>query len=434
MHGRAQTLSSLILGSFSLASLLLLAFPDACRAQSAAEAPSSALLDTTIAAGESDAQPPVKRGLNKYNEFDLGFTSFRIGYGFLVDFMTFVQDDAAKQQAEAKPDIGLRDFRLMFKGKFKTERPFSWTMGIMYDGGTKDWHFRQTGFMVDVPEISSSFFVGRTKEGYSQYKYMVGYDIWTLERSPFLDAFIPIMADGIKWIVHSPRHRMLANVGWFNDKLSEDEKFATYNNQFVGRLVFMPVVSEKGPLAHVAVMGRDVEPDGGKFQARSRPEAYLAPYFLDTGKFDSDHARTLGLEAYFRDGPWLAGGEYGWQWMDASTVGDPMFHGGNVSVAWLVTGETRGYNMVSGYFKAVSPKRTVFEGGPGALELALNLSYADFDAGSLRGGKYWRITPLMKWHLMDYLRVELGYGYGVLDRFDAKGHTHYFQGRFITGL
>jgi phosphate-selective porin OprO/OprP len=413
---------------------MALGTPASSRAQAADTLASPALLDTTIAAGESDAQEPVKRGLAKYNEFDLGFTTFRIGYGFLVDFAAYVQDDASKQQVDEEADVGLRDFRFMFKGKFKTERPFSWTMGIMYDGATKDWFFRQTGIMFAVPEISSNFFIGRTKEGYSQYKYMAGYDIWSIERSPFLDAFIPILGDGIKWTIASPRHRVLMNLGWFNDALSENEKFATYDNQFVARVAYLPVVTEKGRLIHVAVMGRDAEPDEGKFQARSRPESYLSPYYVDTGKFDSDHARTLGFEAYYRDGPWLVGGEYGWQWMDAPVAGDPMFHGGNLSVAWLVTGETRGYNMISGYFKAVSPTKTVFEGGPGALEVVLNYSYIDLDDGNLQGGKYWRITPLVKWHLMDYLRVELGYGYGVLDRFDLEGKTHFFQARLLTAL
>jgi phosphate-selective porin OprO and OprP len=412
--------------------------PAPSRAQASAPADSaeaaSALLDTTIAAGESDAQEPVKRGLNKYNEWDFGFTTFRIGYGFLVDFSTYVQDDASKQQVHTEPDVGLRDFRLLLKGKFKTERPLSWTMGIMYDGATKDWHARQTGLMIGVPEISSSFFIGRTKEGYSQYKVMVGYDIWTMERSPFLDAFVPILGDGIKWTIDAPRHRFLINLGYYNDALSETEKFATYDQQFVYRLVYLPVVSEKGPLAHVGVMGREAKPDEGKFQAKSKPEDFLAPNFVDTGKFDSDHARTLGFEAFYRDGPWLVGGEYGWQWMDAPADGDPMFHGGNVSVAWLVTGETRGYNMAGGFFKAVSPKRTVFEGGPGALELTLNYSYIDLNDGNLRGGRFWRISPIVKYHLMEYLRVELGYGYGVLDRFDREGKTHFFQGRLLTGL
>jgi phosphate-selective porin OprO/OprP len=52
----------------------------------------------------------------------------------------------------------------------------------------------------------------------------------------------------------------------------------------------------------------------------------------------------------------------------------------------------------------------------------------------LQGGKFWRITPALKWHLMDYMRVELGYGYGVLERFDRRGVTHFFQGRLLTAL
>src|SRR5580765_7916453 len=93
-------------------------------AVSRAQAP--ALLDTTIAAGEADAQAPVQRGLAKYNHWDLGFTTFRVGYGFLVDFATYYQDHDAKQQVVPRADIGLRDFRFLLKGKFKTQRPFSW--------------------------------------------------------------------------------------------------------------------------------------------------------------------------------------------------------------------------------------------------------------------------------------------------------------------
>ena len=35
---------------------------------------------------------------------------------------------------------------------------------------------------------------------------------------------------------------------------------------------------------------------------------------------------------------------------------------------------------------------------------------------------------------MDYLRIDLAYGYGKLDRFDVEGTTHFFQGRFLTAL
>ena len=426
--------SQALLG-LSLTLLLLAASPGSSTGQ---EAPSNpAALDTTAVAGEADAQPPATkaRGLAKYNQFNLGFTTLRIGYGFLIDLATYSQDAEAKQQVKAESDVDLRDFRLLFKGKFKTERPLSWTAGIMWDKGTEEWNFRQTGLMVGVPEISSEFFIGRTKEGYSQYKVMTGYDLWTVERSPFLDAFVPILGDGIKWMGSVDHHRVIWNAGYYFDALSEEQKFATFDHQFVGRLVYLPIFSEgSGDLLHVGIMGRSGKPDENVFQAKSKPESYLAPNFVDTGKFPTDNGKTYGVEAWYRKKSVLVGGEWGWQTFDAPTVGDPKFHGGNINVDWFITGETRGYNAASGYFKAVSPTRTVFEGGPGAVEASLNYSYIDLDGGTLQGGKFWRLGPALKWHLMDYLRIELAYGYGKLDRFGLEGVTQFFQARFLTAL
>jgi hypothetical protein len=72
-----------------LAVLLLLTVSDASRGQDTTVTKPAAL-DTTVVAGEADAQQPVARGLAKYNTFDFGFTTFRIGYGFLVDFASLL--------------------------------------------------------------------------------------------------------------------------------------------------------------------------------------------------------------------------------------------------------------------------------------------------------------------------------------------------------
>ena len=76
----------------------------------------------------------------------------------------------------------------------------------MKDFVANDWTFRQTGIMVDVPEISGQIFVGRQKEGFSLNKIMVGYGGWTMERTEISDAAIPILADGVKWIGYSRRN------------------------------------------------------------------------------------------------------------------------------------------------------------------------------------------------------------------------------------
>ena len=404
----------------------------AARGQSRSEA-APATVDTTVEAGEADAEVPRRR-LVKWNEYDGPVTTLRLGFGFLVDAATYSQDQESKDQVTVEPDVGVRDFRLLLNGRFKTKRSITWTLGYMYDGVDDVWRFRQTGFLIGVPELSGRIFIGRVKEGYSMVKVMNGYHPWGMERTPILD-FVPILADGVKWMGYFPGPRLHMSLGWFADALSEEEKFATYNNQFAARVAWTPVLSDaEGKVLHVGLSGRSGEADGDALRIRSRPELNLAPYFVDTGSIPADGARATGIEALYRVGPWLYGTEYHWQTVDASNGGSPTFHGGNVVVTWLITGETRGYNSPGGYFNAVSPAKTVFEGGPGAWEAVLNLSYLDLDAGSIRGGKFWRVTPMVNWHLSDNVRLEAAYGYGVLDRFDLDGATQFFQFRLQTFL
>jgi phosphate-selective porin OprO/OprP len=418
---------------------LIFLMPQASRGQSEGEASEqmvSAAIDTTLQAGDADAVEP-RRKLVKWNEYDGPVSTFRFGFGFLLDYSTYNQDEESAQQIKmSPPDVGVRDFRLLFKGRFKTERPISWTLGYMWDGADEQWRFRQTGFQIGVPELSGRFFLGRTKEGYSNIKVMVGYHGWTIERSPALDAFVPILADGIKYMGYYERPRIFLQLGGYADWLAEEEKFATADEQFVWRLGGHPILSKDGGrLLHVAVMGREWKPDDGKVQVRSRPGAYLAPYFVDTGKFSSDHARTTGVEAFYRVGPWLMGSEYNWQTVDdADQGGSALFHAGDAVVAWNITGETRPYNVPGAFFEAVSPNRTVFENGPGGWEAVLHMSYTDFDSGRFHGGKLWRLTPMVNWHMSDNLRTEFVYGYSVLDRFELEGGTHFFQMRLQITL
>ena len=113
---------------------------------------------------------------------------------------------------------------------------------------------------------------------------------------------------------------------------------------------------------------------------------------------------------------------------------DPFFHGGEILAAYILTGETRPYNTRGAFFGAVSPDRPVFSGGPGAWEVVTRFSYVDVDSGPIEGGKFWRLTPMLNWHLSDNVRLELVYGHGWLDRFDRVGGTHFFQTRIQLTL
>jgi len=251
-----------------------------------------------------------------------------------------------------------------------------------------------------------------------------------MERSTMSDATIPILADGFKWLGYTPKHGFLWNFGYYNDWLSQGQSFSTYHNQTVLRAVWLPIHSdETRTVFHIGVNLRNGSPKQGQLQFRSRPESFTAPYFVDTGKFAATNTKMAGYETYYRKGPLLLGSEYWWVNVSSPSTHNPSIHGGDFVATWCVTGEARAYNTVQGAFSEVIPKRPVFSGGPGAVELVARFSDIDLDSGTLQGGKFWRFTPMVNWYLTDYLRLVGTYGIGRLDRFNLKGNTQFFQTR-----
>jgi phosphate-selective porin OprO and OprP len=396
-----------------------------------AASPSASLVDTIDAGEMDDDIDNAPRRMARWNEYQGPHFTARAGMGFLFDAASFAQDDASKEQIMMLPAQRLRDFRFVLGGSFPSlSRRVTWNVGIMYDGVTHSWLMRQTGVMIAVPKLWGNIFIGRGKEGFSLNKVMIGYDGWTMERFTMSDATIPILADGFKWLGYAPKHSFLWNFGYFNDWLSQGQSFSTYHNSTVLRAVWLPIHSdEKRTVFHLGVNLRNGSPKQGQLQFRSRPEAFTAPYFVDTGKFAATNTKMAGYETYYRKGPLLLGSEYWWVHVNSPSTHNPTIHGGDFVATWCITGEARAYNTVQGAFREVIPKKPVFSGGPGAVELVARFSDIDLVNGTLQGGKFWRFTPMVNWYLTSYLRLVGTYGIGRLDRFDLKGNTQFFQTR-----
>ena len=384
-------------------------------------------LENTIQA----AEPLPKRDFVRWNEYQGPHFTIRAGAGFLYDFAAFAQDAVSKEQIKMLPGEKLRDFRFIMGGRFPSlPLPTTWCAGVMYDGATHSWFVRQTGIMFGVPKIFSYFFIGRQKEGFSLNKVMVGYDGWTMERFTMSDATIPLLADGFKWIGYSKKHGFLWNAGYYNDVVSKGQSFSSYSSQEAVRVAWLPIHSEEnGTLIHIGGNFRYGKPVDAQLQLKSRPEAFIAPFFLDTGKFAATSSNSEGYEVYFRRRSLLFGSEYYFQHVNSPSTGNPTFNGGDVVATWLITGETRPYNTVGGYFKDIAPTRTVFSGGPGAWEAVFRYSYTDLNSKGVTGGSFGRFTPMVNWYLSENVRLEMAYGIGHLDRFNLKGNTQFFQSR-----
>jgi len=365
-----------------------------------------------------------------WNEYNFGFTTFLWGAAILEDYSSYNQDSLSAAHFDLERQGKIRDSRFMFFGRLHTKRPIQWQSGIMFDWPTWKWKIRTSYVAVGVPEIASTFQIGRIKEGISLNRVIGGYDGWTSERFTFSDAAIPLLADGVKWMGYVPEKHVLWNLGAYTDFLSKGESFSYYRQQAVGRLVYLRMDSlTGGKLLHLGAAVHVGQPEHDTLQLKSKPEVFAAQNFIDTGKFPATLGTIGGLEAYYRDGSWLYGTEYYLERASSVQANDPVFHGGDIFVSWIITGETRPYTAPMGTFKAVSPRRPVFQGGPGAWEAVLRVSNIDLNTDSLSGGQFWRITPMVNWHLNDQARLELSYGLGFLDRFGVRSTTEFFQAR-----
>ena len=114
-------------------------------------------------------------------------------------------------------------------------------------------------------------------------------------------------------------------------------------------------------------------------------EVNRAPTVLDTGPFLADRALFGGAELGYARGPLTVqaeGGALSYDGVDA----DPSFWGISAQLSWRWTGEARPYDVGSGTFGRVTPRRSIADGGPGAFETGLRLTHVDLDDAGVVGG------------------------------------------------
>lgn len=183
---------------------------------------------------------------------------------------------------------------------------------------------------------------------------------------------------------------------------------------------------------------------------RDRPEIRVdSTRLIDTGSIDADSAYVAGLEfganwksLYFQaENFW-----YGIERPGNSTLSDPSFGSYYAQASWVITGESRRYDVASGSFQSPRPfVPFTASGGLGAWELALRYSHTDLNyheglfgtaalADSIRGGEQniwtlginWYINPSVRL-LFNYLRIDVDRinpaGVGNLTPFGAAPAT-----------
>jgi phosphate-selective porin OprO and OprP len=368
------------------------------------------------------------------NVFGNSFSTFKIGLGFIEDYVAYQESQVFKQQMDSagfdlKPTFKARDFRILASGVLNTKRFISWKFAYMWDGDNNQWMLRESGVTIGVPELWGHIFIGRTKEGYSMVKVMNGHSPWTAERQMALDA-IPILADGIKWYGYVPKSRLFWNLGAYSDLTSKGQGFSTYEWQTDARIGWLPIYDPKNnTVLHIAANLRYGRPLNGQISLKSRPESNPTPQLINTGSFQADHGSDLGGEIYYSNGRLLLGSEIMTHQFYSKSSDNHRFFGGDIVVSYFLTRTKRPYSITGSIFGFVPVQKSIFKGGWGEWEAVLHLSTLNLDDGDIHGGKFWRLTPMVNWYMTKVIRFEFVYGYGVFERYNLKGNVQFFQTR-----
>jgi len=263
-----------------------------------------------------------------------------------------------------------------------------------------------------------------------------------MERSAAVEAFWPERNLGAMFYNTALEERLVWAAGGFTevDDNNPNSLVLDSNWRAVGRVAGQPWWDEESKgrkFVHLGISGSYYEPRDGAHRFRSRPEAHLAPRFVDTGSIPADHSVLVGTEAALVYGPFSVQGEYFRNWVSATTTtGDsPSFDGYYLFGSWFITGESRAYRRATGAFDRLRPTNNFGLGehsGAGAWELALRYSRVNLNDEGISGGRMHDYTAGVNWYLNPNMKIQFNYTLANLESDGLEGNTHIFQTRFAT--
>ncbi len=351
---------------------------------------------------------------------------FRFGGRIHYDWAAMSQDSGVRQRLGALQDgTEARRARLYFSGALHEQVEFK----VQYDfaGGTtklKDVYLGLAG----IPYLGK-IRVGHMKEPFSLEEMTSSNNVTFLERA-LPNAFAPSRNTGLMISNHA-KERVSWGMGVFLDTndLGVDQGDGEFN--FTGRLTGTPWQAEKGKdMVHLGLGYSYRSPSEPGFRYRQRPEAHLAPRFVDTGTLRMQSAHLVGPEFALVHGPASVQAEYIRAGLNpVAPNANSNFHGYYLLGSYFLTGERRNYRASSGQFRGIKPRRdfNIRQGGMGAWEVAVRYSSLDLNHRSVSGGRLNDFTAGLNWYLNPNARLMWNY---IRAERDDLGKADVFQMRF----
>jgi phosphate-selective porin OprO and OprP len=381
--------------------------------------------------GDRDVRFFWKDGLN-FQAGDGKTFKGKIGGRIQYDIAGAEEDDFVKAVAgDTETSTEFRRARLYTSGEINEGVPVHYILQLDFAGG--DYKFTDAYLGVkDIPFVGLVQ-LGQMYEPFSLEQLTSDNYITFLERAAPIEAFSPARNVGGLILNDLFDERMTYSFGIFtddeNDKVDGDA-FES-NTRVTGRITGLPWYADEGrSYLHLGIGGSVINPENDTVRYRTRPEAHLAPRYVDTGAFSADMAYLANVEALFTLGPLSLQGEYFHTWVDSA--GDPAFNGFYIFASYFLTGDYRPYRKSSGVPDRVRPHANLAFNAPGwgAWELLARVSQVDLNDSGISGGRLTDYTAGLGWYLNPNTRMIFNYIYADLDRAGADGYAHIWETRF----
>jgi phosphate-selective porin OprO/OprP len=260
-----------------------------------------------------------------------------------------------------------------------------------------------------------------------------------MERSAVDQAFFPARNSGVAATNTWAEESGTWAVGYFradSDNFGDDVG-DNFENAITGRITALPYYASDG--AHYMHLGTAYSYRGandGAVRFQAQPEARVGaaspnvPFFVDTGNIAADVFQQAGLEFAVVQGPFSLQSEWALARINANEGTSPLMQGWYGQASYFLTGEHRPYRKEQGAFDRVMPlsqfvryagessARSVCF-GTGAWEIAMRLTYLDFNDANVSGGRLTDLTAGLNWYLTPYLRYTANYVHAFVN--DAAG-------------
>ncbi|CAA6821332.1 MAG: Phosphate-specific outer membrane porin OprP; Pyrophosphate-specific outer membrane porin OprO [uncultured Sulfurovum sp.] len=307
------------------------------------------------------------------------------------------------ENGESTNEQDIRRARIAIKGKptseLKYEVEYSFT-------GNNDWKdvYLQYEF---IPDYLVK--VGNIKEPIGLEALSTSKVNTFMERS-LTQTFLNKRKLGVQLqhLIKDDDHRYTLTAGAFGkslDDLIDDEEDG---NSVVGRATYA-YMPKKNKLLHLGVASAYTNYDEQKLKLNTTPESDFFDRNLVSTKIKNvEDTTTVALETALIWDNFSLQGEY--MNMNVKNIDNNYdFESWYVQSSWFITGESRRYKAKKASFSRVKPKHPITEGGIGAWEIALRMSYLDIDDKDEVESKETDYTLGLNWYATSNVRMMANY-------------------------